>query len=72
MESIPTVYFVIIYAIMALPFIIAILGAVLLIIVARLYFTNRRKTALKLLKVVGIIIIILAAFAWLTKSSLGI
>ena len=72
MENIPPAYFVVIYAIMALPFIIATLGGISLIAVAVLYFTNRRKTALKILKVLGIVAIILTAFAWLTKSSLGL
>lgn len=72
MESIPTEYFVIIYGIIALPFILAILGGISLIVVAILYFTNRRKTALKMLKVLGIVMIVLISFAWLTKSSLGI
>lgn len=72
MESIPTEYLIFIYTLMALPFIVAILGVVLLIIVAVLYFTNRRKTALKISQVTGIVILILTAFAWLTKSSLGI
>jgi hypothetical protein len=72
MESIPTEYLILIYILMALPFIVAILGVVLLIIVAVLYFTNRRKTALKISQVTGIVILILIAFAWLTKSSLGI
>jgi 4-amino-4-deoxy-L-arabinose transferase-like glycosyltransferase len=57
---------------MALPFIIAILGGISLIVVAILYFTNRRKAALKMLKVLGIVTILLIAFAWLTKSSLGL
>ena len=72
MESIPTEYLVVIYFLIAFPFIIAILGAALLVIIVILYFTNRRKIALKILKVVGIVIPILIAFAWLTKSSLGI
>lgn len=72
MESIPIEYLIFIYAIMALPFIVAILGAISLIVVAILYFTNRRKTALKILKVLVIAIIVLIAFTWLTKSSLGI
>jgi hypothetical protein len=72
MESIPTAYFIVIYAIMALPFILAILGGISLIVVAILYFTNRRKTALKMLKVLGIVMILLIAFAWLTRSSLGL
>lgn len=72
MESIPTEYFVFIYAIMALPFIVAILGVMSLIVVAILYFTNRRKTALKILKILGIVMVVLIAFTWLTKSSLGI
>jgi 4-amino-4-deoxy-L-arabinose transferase-like glycosyltransferase len=57
---------------MALPFIIAILGGISLIVVAILYFTNRRRAALKMLKVLGIVTILLIAFAWLTKSSLGL
>jgi len=72
MESIPTAYFVLIYAVMALPFILAILGGISLIVVAILYFTNRRKTALKMLKVLGIVTILLTAFAWLTNASLGL
>ncbi|MDB5181169.1 MAG: hypothetical protein JWO54_932 [Candidatus Saccharibacteria bacterium] len=72
MESIPTAYFIVIYAIMAFPFIIAILGGISLIVVAILYFTNRRKAALKMLKVLGIVTILLIAFAWLTRSSLGL
>lgn len=57
---------------MDLPFIVAVLYVVSLIVVAVLYFTNRRKTALKILKVLGILILVLVAFTWLTKSSLGI
>lgn len=57
---------------MALPFILAILCGISLIVVAILYFTNRRKTALKMLKALGIAMILLIAFAWLTKSSLGL
>ncbi|MNH29988.1 hypothetical protein D3C79_902520 [compost metagenome] len=57
---------------MALPFIVVILGAISLIVVAILYFTNRRKTALKILKVLGIVMVVLVVFTWLTKSSLGI
>lgn len=72
METIPTEYFVFIYGIMALPFIVAVLCIVSLIVVAVLYFTNRRKTALKVLKVLGVLILVLIAFTWLTKSSLGI
>ena len=72
MESIPTAYFVLIYAVMALPFILAILGGISLIVVIILYFTNRRKTALKMLKVLGIVTILLTAFAWLTNASLGL
>ncbi len=72
METIPIEYLIFIYAIMALPFIVAILGVISLIVVAVLYFTNRRKTALKILKVLGIVIVVLIAFTWLTKSSLGI
>lgn len=72
MESIPVEYLVIIYALMALPLIIAILGGISLIVVAILYFTNRRKTALKMLKILGIVTILLIAFTWLTKSSLGL
>ena len=72
MESIPTAYFVLIYAVMALPFILAILGGISLIVVVTLYFTNRRKTALKMLKVLGIVTILLTAFAWLTNASLGL
>jgi len=72
MESIPTAYFVLIYAVMALPFILAILGGISLIVVVILYFTNRRKTALKMLKVLGIVTILLTAFAWLTNASLGL
>ena len=72
MESIPTAYLVVIYTMMAFPFIIAILGGISLIAVVILYFTNRRKTALKMLKVSGIVVILLIAFAWLTKSSLGL
>jgi len=72
MESIPTAYLVVIYTIMALPFIIAILAGTLLIFVAVLYFTNRRKTALKITKVAGIAILILIVFAWLSRSSLGL
>ena len=72
MESIPAEYFVIIYFIMALPFIVAILGGISLIVVAILYFTNRRKAALKMLKVLGIVMLLLIVFAWLTKSSLGL
>lgn len=72
MESIPPAYLVAIYTIMALSFIIAILSGITLIVVTILYFTNRRKTALKILKVLGILTIVLTAFAWLTKSSLGL
>lgn len=72
MESIPPAYFVIIYTIMALPIIIAILTGIALIVVAILYFTNRRKTALKILKVLMIVAAVLITFAWLTKSSLGL
>jgi len=72
MESIPPAYFVIIYTMMALPFIIAILGGISLIVVVILYFTNRRRAAFKMLKVLGIVTILLIAFAWLTKSSLGL
>jgi 4-amino-4-deoxy-L-arabinose transferase-like glycosyltransferase len=72
MESIPTAYLVVIYTMMALPFIIAILGGISLIVIVTLYFTNRRKTALKMSKVLSIVIILLIAFAWLTKSSLGL
>ena len=72
MESIPTEYFVFIYAMMALPFILVVLCVISLIVVAILYFTNRRKAALKILKVLGIVVVVLAAFTWLTKSSLGI
>ncbi len=72
MESIPTVYLVFVYGIIALPYVIAIVSAISLIAIAVLYFTNRRKTALKILKVLGITLIIVAAFAWLTKSSLGL
>jgi hypothetical protein len=72
MESILTEYLLLIYAIMALPFIVAILGVISLIVVTILYFTNRRKTALKILKVLSIILVVLIAFTWLTKSSLGI
>ncbi len=72
METIPIEYIVFIYAIMALPFVVAILVAISLIVVAVLYFTNRRKTALKILKVLVIATIVLIAFIWLTKSSLGI
>lgn len=57
---------------MALPFIVAILGVISLIVVAILYFTNRRKTALKILKVLGIVMVVLIAFTWLTKSLFGI
>ena len=57
---------------MALPFILVALCTTSLIVVAVLYFTNRRKLALKILKVLGVAIIILAVFTWLTKSSLGI
>ena len=72
MESIPIGYLALIYVIMALPFILAVLCATSLIVVAVLYFTNRRKLALKILRVLGIAIIILVVFTWLTKSSLGI
>lgn len=72
MESIPPAHFVIIYTIMALPIIIAILTGIALIVVAILYFTNRRKTALKILKVLMIVAAVLITFAWLTKSSLGL
>jgi hypothetical protein len=72
MESIPTEYFIFIYTIMALPFILAILGVVSLVVVARLYFTNRRNIALKILKVWGVVIILLLGFTLLTKASLGI
>lgn len=72
METIPAGYLVFIYAIMALPFMVVILGLVSLIVVAILYFTNRRKTAMKLLKIVGIVFLVIVAFTWLTKSSLGI
>lgn len=57
---------------MALPFILAVLVGISLIVVAILYFTNRRKTALKILKVIGIVTVVLVAFTWLTKSSLGL
>lgn len=72
MDSIPTEYIVFVYAIMALPIIVAILVIISIIVAAIFYFTNRRKTALKILKVLGVIIIIFIAFSWLTKSSLGI
>jgi len=72
MESIPPAYFVVIYIMMALPFIIAILGGISLIVVVILYFTNRRKTALKMLKVLGVVAIVAIAFAWFTRSSLGL
>lgn len=72
MESIPTVYFIVIYAIIALPFIIASLVGISLIVAVVLYFTNRRKTAVIILKVVGNVAILLIAFTWLTKSSLGL
>jgi hypothetical protein len=57
---------------MALPIIIAILTGMTLILVVIFYFTNRRKTALKILKVLGITVVVIVAFAWLTKSSLGL
>lgn len=57
---------------MALPFIVAILVALSIVAVVVLYFTNRRKTALKILKVVAIVSAVFIAFIWLTKSSLGI
>lgn len=72
MENIPTQYLIFIYDLIALPFIIATLAVISLVVVAILYFTNRRKTALKILKVVGIVVLTLAAFAWLTRASLGI
>lgn len=72
MESIPTEYLIVIYGIIALPFILAILSGISLIVVVILYFTNRRKTALKLLKVLSIAMIVLVAFALLTRASLGI
>ena len=72
METIPTEYLILIYALMALPFIVAILSVISLIVAAAFYFTNRRKTALKILKVLGIVLIVLFAFIWLTKSSLGL
>jgi len=72
MESIPTEYLVLIYAMMALPFVMTILGVISLIVVAVLYFTDRRRTALKILKVLGIVIVVLFVFTWLTKSALDI
>lgn len=72
MENIPTEYFIVLYAMIALPFIVTILGVIALIVVAILYFTNRRKTALKILKIVGIVVLVLIAFAWVTKTTLGI
>ncbi|HCH34198.1 TPA: hypothetical protein DEW05_01540 [Candidatus Saccharibacteria bacterium] len=71
MESIPPEYIIAIYIIMALPFVIAALGVTSLIVVGILYFTNHRKTALKLLKIIGIVVLVLIAFSWLTKASLG-
>lgn len=72
METIPTEYLILIYAMMVFPFVITILGVISLIVVTILFLTNRRKTALKILKVLGIVIVALIAFAWLTRSSIGI
>ena len=72
MESIPTEYLFFIYAMVALPFITTILGVIALTVAAILYFTNRRKAALKILKVVGVVVLVLIAFSWFTKNSLGI
>lgn len=50
----------------------AILVALSLITVVVLYFTNRRKIALKMLKIVAVVTLIFIAFILLTKPALGI
>ncbi|MEO5499391.1 MAG: hypothetical protein ABIR46_02745 [Candidatus Saccharimonadales bacterium] len=72
METIPTGYLILIYLIIALPFLIAILVGLSVLVVAVLYFTNRRKTAIKIVKAMGITMIVLVALSVLTRGSLGV
>jgi hypothetical protein len=72
METIPAGYLIFIYALIALPYVVAVLGVVALIVIAILYCTNRRKAAVKLLKIVGVTLVVLLVLAWMTRSSLGL
>lgn len=72
MENIPAGYFIFVYVMMALPFVMAVAGVIAAIIIARLYFTNRRSKALKILKVSSAILLPIIILMLLMQASLGI